>query len=77
MTNHEWQPIETAPKDRPLLLYGFIDPETNFNLLIWTAPAVFSGEFDSIDEAWVPHGGTWEGPFMTVTHWMPLPEPPK
>lgn len=74
----QWRPIEEAPKDGAhVLLFGKIDPATTFVLLTWKKPAVFSGYWDSLDEAWVPHGGTWEGPFMAVTHWMPLPPPPK
>lgn len=72
-----WQPIETAPKDRRILLYGHIDPNAPFDGLIWTAPRPFSGYWDEIDEAWCCDGSTWKGPFMKVTHWMPLPEPPE
>lgn len=72
----EWQPIETAPIDEPILLFGRIDPRSEFDLLKWDVPCVFSGYYDTIDEAWVPHGGTWLGPFMEVTHWMSLPPEP-
>lgn len=71
-----WQPIETAPKDAHILLFGNIDPETQFEGIVWTRPAPFSGYWDDIDKAWVSHGTTWDGPFMQVTHWMPLPKPP-
>lgn len=73
----EWQPIETAPKDINILLFGMIDPDTTFELLRWVEPIVFSGRWDAIDEYFVPSGGTWEGPFMRCTHWAHLPEPPK
>lgn len=72
-----WQPISTAPKDKVVLLYGKIDPNTEFELLIWKEPSVFSGYWDNIDEAWTTSGSTWEGPFMVATHWMPLPPKPE
>lgn len=72
----EWRDISTAPKDRVLLLYGHIDPSTSFEALRWNEPSVFTGAWDSIDEAWVPLGGTWEGPFMVVSHWAERPDGP-
>ena len=72
----EWQDISTAPKDRKVLLFGRIDPNNPFDLIRWREPSVFSGMWDDIDRAWVPCGGTWEGPFMEATHWMPLPAKP-
>lgn len=64
----EWQPIETAPKDgRSFIGYN---PFTEAHEAYWDASA----------ESWVIR--TWhtgmEGPwFPGLTHWMPLPEPPK
>jgi hypothetical protein len=74
---NDWQPIETAPKGPTILLYGKIDPNTKFEMLTWKNNSVFTGAWDLIDESWIPCGGTWEGPFMEVTHWKHLPEPPK
>lgn len=71
-----WRDMASAPKDAWVLLYGRIDPATKFELVSWTEPAVFVGGWDQIDESWVPLGGTWEGPFMEVSHWRPLPPPP-
>ncbi len=73
----EWQPIITAPKNEVVLLYGKIDPSTDFELLTWKKDSIFSGYWDLIDEAWVTSGSTWEGPFMVCTHWQPLPEAPQ
>lgn len=72
----KWQPIETAPKDQHILLFGKIDPLNPFEKIRWDKPSVFSGYWDPVDEIWTAHGSTWEGPFMTATHWMPLPLPP-
>lgn len=64
----EWRPIETAPKDGTRILCG------------WPNGVGF-GSFD-----WVPWSATYElgmghdsDQYNTgfVTHWMPLPEPPK
>lgn len=62
-----WQPIETAPKDRWILIYGAREEpynESHVSLVEWD-------------------GGGWWGqygePVLTdvPTHWMELPEPPK
>ena len=70
---HQWQPIETAPKDgTEILAYDRIECK----ILFW------SGKTERIDiknPAWV----SWEfdnAELMTSynpTHWMPLPEGPK
>jgi hypothetical protein len=72
-TGKNWQPIETAPKDQPVLLFGRQQPH---GMVHWLGHFVFSGHWDSVDEAWVSHGSTWDGPFYVPTHWMPLPPPP-
>ncbi len=59
----EWQPIETAPKDKRVLLF---DGD-------WVSAGAYT-DYDNF--GWVmdsdegPHSGP--GP----THWMPLPAPP-
>ena len=69
-----WQPIETAPQDGShLLLFGDI-PGTE--LLGEQIGCVFSGYWNSIDEAWCATVSTWMGPFCSATHWQPLPPPP-
>jgi hypothetical protein len=70
----DWQTIDSAPKDRGILLYGtqaYPMPELNLK-----GPLVFSGYWDSIDEAWCASGSTWAGPFFDCTHWMEQPKPP-
>ena len=74
-----WQPIETAPKDQPLLLFGLLevlesDRQLHANLDV---PRRAAGYWDEIDGAWSVQGGTWEGPWIAATHWMPLPAPPE
>lgn len=74
----EWQPIETAPKDKLILLFGLLDPHPediglHGNL---DRPGRYTGYWCQLDEAWSVAGGTWLGPWVNPTHWMPLPDPP-
>jgi hypothetical protein len=68
----DWQPIETAPKDREIFLwYPARDDGSpaGFSQGRW-CDAVINGEvkgFAWMDAAYVNHH---------PTHWMPLPEPP-
>jgi len=65
----EWQPIETAPKDKAIWVSG-IAPR--FGRFVCEAKWVEDQWriFHPDDDAYtVPTGG--------LTHWMPLPEPPK
>ena len=62
----QWRPITDAPKDgRTFLAYG-----------AWptfpSIPDICFCHWDEDDEWW-----SFEGEEMFVTHWMPLPEPPK
>ena len=62
----EWQPIETAPRDKDFLAYlrsGYI-----------TRARYINGRHFAADSFGVS-GGRDHDP--TPTHWMPLPEPPK
>ena len=58
-----WKPIETAPKDRSLLLYHHRDGE-------------FVGKwFHDTRGRWVIAGG--DGSALSPSYWCPLPEPPR
>lgn len=61
----DWQPIETAPKS------GWI--------LLANSKLVSSGRFRKHDffnlQGFIRDGA--EMPDTSITHWMPLPEPPK
>ena len=70
---NEWQPIESAPRDAHILLYGPMEPHDQLGS---RGPMIFSGYWDVIDSAWCSTGSTWTGPFYTPTHWMPLPAEP-
>ncbi|HAC01577.1 MAG TPA: hypothetical protein DCF67_08925 [Brevundimonas sp.] len=74
----EWRPIETAPRDAVIMLFGLLDPhpsdrEAHAQL---DRPKRFTGYWDEVDEAWCPVGSTWEGPWIIPTHWLPLPPAP-
>ena len=63
----EWQPIETAPKDKPIWCYNggqgmmiFLDIE-DFQGFVWNDDLL--SDVDPNPEQ--------------PTHWMPLPDPPK
>jgi hypothetical protein len=72
----EWQPIETAPRDRtPLVLWESHGAEPligwwcDFDCR-WVASKTY---YDTDGNACVVDNVYSEG----VTHWMPLPQPPK
>lgn len=60
----EWQPIETAPKDGTIVL-------------LYDGAYPIAGFFDF--GGWIPADVDLQDmwPQIEVTHWMPLPEPPK
>ena len=75
-----WRQIETAPKDgRTVLIFG--KPNNlvinGDELLTFKQAAIYTAAWDEIDEAFCLSGGSWLGPFVAPTHWMPLPDPPK
>lgn len=76
----EWRTdIENAPMDEIVLLYGLLDVLDSRRELYGNLdrPTRVAGYWDSIDEAWCPIGGTWEGPWIKPTHWAKLMEAPK
>ena len=76
----EWQPIETAPKDRTeVIIFGLWAGEITGRE---RTPGIFlasycgpGGDFDGYD--WSVSGGDAYASWAKPTHWMPLPEPPK
>ena len=72
----EWMPIETAPKDHAILVYGKAQ-DTQNPLVRFTKAGVYSAYWDEIDDSFCLSGASWVGPFIKPTHWMPLPEPPE
>lgn len=68
----EWQPIETAPLDKTVLLYWTPVKPNQY------AEACVIGQVSSYEP-----GTWWNGQRMTyedldrITHWMPLPPGPR
>jgi len=68
----EWQPIETAPKDGTRVILWLKD-ECFPALAAWI---MFCP--DDEEPGWyVFEMGQYGDDFNEITHWMPLPEPPK
>lgn len=74
--NVTWQPIDTAPKDRDIIVCGRYDGPcvVRWNEYTRRWRGVFQG-FPAIQG----QGDTWTEYHETgpVTHWMPMPNPPK
>ena len=77
----EWQPIETAPKDGPVLLYF---AAMQFQMIDGMRAHVERTAVGFCDDGDVCEQGTghslfedWRDPEIRPTHWMPLPEPPQ
>jgi hypothetical protein len=73
----EWMDIDSAPRDRMILLYRPDAPG-------WgqVAPGKWSDEIYARRpkpywELWLKFGGVTDARLWLPTHWMPLPEPPK
>lgn len=69
-----WQPIETAPRDRSQML--------GYNAMLRVPVMVFWYDLSIKDSQWYPcifGVGELFGDYFKAawpTHWMPLPEPP-
>jgi hypothetical protein len=86
-----WQPIETAPKDGTYIDVWAVPFSIRAGKLIpngdgdritkvyWAQP--YYGDDRKWDDQWVHWEGPWREPIETetysITHWMPIPEPPK
>jgi len=72
-----WQPIETAPKDRVVLLYR---PTAFAWALVatgmWCAQETHKRP-RPYWKLWPIAGNQWDARAWEPTHWMPLPEPPE
>jgi len=69
-----WRPIsDEAKTGASVLVYGL--PQS-IEGVVFHKPAVFTAHWDAIDNSFCLDGGTWLGPFVEPTHWMPKPASP-
>lgn len=75
----EWQPIETAPKDGswvlvayPCFLCGEKTDAMSVFIARWAPPFLW----DSFTKVWISANDCTLIENYTPTHWMPLPSPP-
>lgn len=83
LSEREWQPIETAPKMRTVLLFAVTDRDEHGRVRNWKMGTGFyhEGWTDGREHRLPASPWSWEGrhiePWEPLpTHWMPLPRPP-
>lgn len=69
-----WQPIETVPKMKNLLLFAVTDIGEDGRVKNWKMD---TGYYSSEPGVWTWSGYQVRKSDIQPTHWMPLPEPPK
>ena len=57
-----WQPMETAPKDTPVLLRSKAHTGMSVDGSVWMSPAVHIGTWNPEGSAWVDADGGFNGP---------------
>ena len=62
----KWQPIETAPTDGSVIMAGY-----------WRAEGWFCSLYDAEVDAFDADNHGFSRNVAPLTHWMPLPAPPK
>lgn len=72
LRRREWQPIETAPKMRVVLLFAVTDRTPNGTALNWK---MATGSYSDGHQAWIWDGRPLKDYDHHPTHWQPLPEP--
>lgn len=72
---HEWQPIETAPKDETEILAVCTIGKPDYSIVYWTGRVWRAMSDGVLCIEYQDYGGTdYLEPH--VTHWLPLPSPP-
>lgn len=77
----EWKPIETAPKDRVILLWGAIVPHKDdrelYHYAALVEPTLHVGHWDAVDGEWCSSVSTYKGPWIAPLAWQPAPDIPE
>lgn len=68
-----WQPIETAPRMRIILLWAVTDISDAGEIKNWK---MATGHYSDGDEGWEWDGRVLQPYDVQPTHWQPLPDPP-
>jgi hypothetical protein len=68
-----WQPIESAPKDEPLIMFG-ASPAAG--QVIGFGRGVSGPHSIWFDGHGLRYDARWQKPSSFISHWMPLPAPP-
>lgn len=79
MNLHEWQPIETAPKDGSyVLVFGGVKENAYRGCELPADLEMVVACFDKEKEEWhfAEYDTGYLGHWPTPTHWMPLPKRP-
>lgn len=72
LAKHEWHPIETAPKDGTSIILHIQKHNETYYDCKWGPYGFETYEWDGESYDWSPILSS-----ASLTHWMPLPEPPK
>ena len=72
LAKREWQPIETAPKDGTSIILHIQKHNETYYDCKWGPYGFETYEWDGESYDWSPILSS-----ASLTHWMPLPEPPK
>lgn len=70
----EWQPIESAPKDREILLW---EGDSDCAVVGRHNPSYTEEWHATVHGEFAPWSDFDRPPIFNATHWMPLPDPPK
>jgi len=71
MTTQQWQPIETAPRDGTQIVAVDCDGQRMVAEYSVLSDGTSVWEIGHSSDGYILHCGA------PLTHWMPLPEPPK
>jgi len=75
MSNNEWQPIETAPKDGTEILFLIKRPYIVYDGRLEYTQFYIVSKFCDYEERWTNINYGYNKDIRT--HWLPIPKPPQ